>query len=151
MPTCSSVIVYGEGLSRLKTTLYTRFFIGCDCISLTLQGAGGGVAASAQGGSNLGLGNNLMLAGLIFQIVTLVVFGLFCIDLAIRVCKTPSGKNPAYSSLRSSSRFQGFLVAVVVTFTTVIVRSLYRVVELGSGWNNKVQRMEAPFIILESG
>jgi hypothetical protein len=91
----SSVIVYGEELSRLKPIMYTRFFIGCDIISLSLQGAGGGVAASSNSGSSLSLGNNLMLAGLIFQVVTLAIFGIFCLDFAIRVNWNSSGKNPA--------------------------------------------------------
>lgn len=146
----NSVIAYGEGISRIKPITYTRFFIGCDIISLSLQGAGGGVAASSNSNSSLSLGNNLMLAGLIFQVVTLAIFGILCLDFAIRVNRNPSGKNPAYNTLRSSMRFQGFLFAVLVTFLTILTRSVYRIVELGGGWNNKLQREEIPFIILES-
>lgn len=146
----NSVIAYGEELSRLKPIMYTRFFIGCDIISLSLQGAGGGVAASSNSSSSLSLGNNLMLAGLIFQVVILAIFGIFCLDFAIRVNRDPSGKNPAYNTLRSNMRFQGFLCAVFVTFLTILTRSVYRIVELGGGWNNKLQREETPFIVLES-
>jgi hypothetical protein len=37
----------------------------CDLISLSLQGAGGGVAASATTMSSMTLGNRLMLVGLV--------------------------------------------------------------------------------------
>jgi hypothetical protein len=145
-----SVVVYGEQLSRIKPTMYTRFFIVCDIVSLSLQGAGGGVASSSTTSSTLSLGNNLMLAGLIFQIVTLAIFGLICMDFAIRAQKFPSRKSSTYNTLRSSIRFRGFLVAVFVTFLTIFTRCVYRVVELGGGWNNSLQREEIPFIILES-
>jgi hypothetical protein len=146
----NSVIAYGEELSRLKPIMYTRFFIGCDIILLSLQGTGGGITASSNSSSSLSLGNDLMLAGLIFQVVTLAIFGIFCLDFAIRVSRDPSGKNPAYNTLWSNMRFQGFLCAVFVMYLTILTRSVYRIVELGSGWNNKLQREETLFIVLES-
>jgi RTA1 like protein len=145
-----SVIVYGDELSRIKPTMYTRFFIACDVISLSLQGGGGGVASSSTTSSTLSLGNNIMLAGLVFQIVTLAIFSLVCLDFATQVYRFPSKKNPTYDHLRSSVRFHGFLGAVLVTFLTIFTRCVYRVVELGGGWNNSLQREEIPFIILES-
>ena len=47
-------------------------------------------------------------------------------------------------------RFRGFLWALVVSFMTIFTRCVYRVVELGGGWNNRLMREETPFIILES-
>jgi len=123
----------------------------CDVISLSLQGAGGGVAASATTMSSMTLGNRLMLVGLIFQIVVLVVFAICCADFAFRVHKFPSRKNPAFQKLRSSACFRGFLGAVVVCFTTISIRCIYRAIELGGGWNNSLMREEVPFIFLESG
>ncbi|KAH8773953.1 RTA1 like protein-domain-containing protein [Hyaloscypha finlandica] len=143
-------LFYGEGIPRVKPVWYTRFFINCDIISLTLQGAGGGVASSATKHSTMELGNHLMLVGLIFQIVSLIFFALACIDFALRVRKYQSWKNPAYKKLRASMRFRGFLWALVVSFMTIFTRCVYRVVELGGGWNNRLMREETPFIILES-
>ena len=40
------VVVYGDGISRIKPRTYTVFFVGCDFISLCVQAAGGGIAAS---------------------------------------------------------------------------------------------------------
>jgi hypothetical protein len=148
--TRGSVLVYGEGVSRIKPIWYTRFFINCDIISLSLQGAGGGVASASTKNSTMTLGNHLMLAGLIFQIISLLLFSLACGEFALRVHRYPSGKNPAYSKLRSSTRFQGFLWAAVVAFVTIFTRCVYRVIELGGGWNNHLMREETPFIILES-
>jgi hypothetical protein len=91
-----------------------------------------------------------MLAGLIFQIVSLLLFSIACIDFAIRVRIHESSKNTEYQKLRASTRFRGFLSALVVSFMTIFTRCVYRVIELGGGWNNRLMREETPFIILES-
>jgi hypothetical protein len=144
------VIAYGDSISRIKPIWYTRFFITCDIISLSLQGAGGGVASAATKQTTMNLGNHLMLAGLIFQIVSLIFFALACLDFTFRVRRYQSWKNPSYKKLRSSGRFRGFLAALIVSFGTIFTRCVYRVVELGGGWNNHLMREETTFIILES-
>ena len=108
------------------------------------------MAAAATKHTTLVLGNNLMLAGLIFQIVTLALFAVFCLEFAWRVRQYPTKKAHELEGIRQSRRFRGFLIAAVVTFFTIFTRCVYRVVELGGGWNNKLQREEVPFIILES-
>ncbi|KAI5459594.1 RTA1 like protein-domain-containing protein [Mariannaea sp. PMI_226] len=144
------VVIYGEKISRLPPVWYTRIFVTCDFISLSLQGAGGGVASAATKQSTLSMGNNIMLVGLIFQIVTLVLFAGFCTDFVWRLNSFPNRISISSRHIRESRRFRGFLVAAVVTFMTIFIRCVYRVVELAGGWNNKLQREEAPFIILES-
>jgi hypothetical protein len=145
------VIVYGERISRIRPVWYTRIFVTCDIISLSLQGAGGGVASAATKQSTLSMGNNLMLVGLIFQIVTLGLFAVLCSEFIWRVKHYPNRKKAEFQYIRESRRFQGFLVAAFITFITIFTRCIYRVVELAGGWNNKLQREETPFIILESG
>jgi hypothetical protein len=144
------VLVYGENISRIRLVWYTRFFINCDIASLSLQGAGGGVASSATKQRTMDLGNRLMLIGLIFQMVFLLLFALACADIAIRAQKYKSWRNPAYSKLRATTRFRGFLWALLVAFVSIFIRCVYRVIELGGGWNNRLMREETPFIILES-
>ncbi|KAF5568031.1 rta1 domain-containing protein [Fusarium phyllophilum] len=64
--------------SFLKPQLYTWIFIGCDVGSILLQAAGGGIAGSA-GSENqhlLDIGNNVMIAGIAFQVVTMVICGV---------------------------------------------------------------------------
>lgn len=146
-----SIIVYGEGISRLRPVWYTRIFVTCDVISLSLQGGGGGAASAASKQSTLDMGNNIMLVGLIFQIVTLVLFAALCLEFVWRVHRFPHRKSTEFISIRESRQFHCFLIAGIVTFSTIFIRCVYRVVELAGGWNNKLQREEVPFIILESG
>ena len=62
------VIEFGASFSRLRPRLYTWIFIFCDILSLVLQGAGGGTAATAANGSNLqNVGTDLMITGIVVR------------------------------------------------------------------------------------
>ncbi|EAU39571.1 conserved hypothetical protein [Aspergillus terreus NIH2624] len=64
------ILSLGPEHSRLQPRLFTWIFIGCDIGSLILQAAGGGVAAAA-GNTNVKLlnaGNNIIIAGIAFQV-----------------------------------------------------------------------------------
>ncbi|KAK9237840.1 RTA1 like protein-domain-containing protein [Lipomyces kononenkoae] len=143
--------VYGENISRIRPIWYTRIFITCDVISLSLQGTGGGVASAATKSSTLAIGNDIMLAGLVFQVATLALFAVLCLEFTWRVHQYPHRKKAEFRHIRESRRFKRFLVAAAVTFVTIFIRCVYRIVELAGGWNNKLQREEVPYIILESG
>ncbi|KAH8687526.1 RTA1 like protein-domain-containing protein [Tricladium varicosporioides] len=144
------VTVYGESLSRFKPRTYTLIFCTCDFISLVLQGAGGGIASTANTTSSRDLGKNMMLAGLIFQVVSLVLFAICCGEFAFRVKKGMGNRNPAYVSLCSSKLFKGFLWGLFIASFTILVRSAYRCVELAGGFDSNLFRGdEAVFMILE--
>ena len=56
--------------SRLRPNWYTYVFIACDVSSLVMQSVGGALAATADPGGKIGdVGTNLMIAGIIWQVV----------------------------------------------------------------------------------
>jgi hypothetical protein len=64
------VLQFGEEWSRLRPNWYTYVFIACDVSSLAMQSAGGAMAAMADPGESIGdIGTNLMIAGIIWQVV----------------------------------------------------------------------------------
>jgi hypothetical protein len=67
-------LAFGPEQSRIKPKFYTWIFIRCDTFTLILKGAGGGIAASAKTDSMQKIGNNLMMAGIVLQIVVLLAF-----------------------------------------------------------------------------
>lgn len=89
----------------------------CDFISLLLQAAGGAIAASANTVKDTDLGVNIMIAGLSFQVVSLVLFiGLSC-DFAWRVRNAAEmSLNQRFGALRESKKFRAFLVCEFSTF-----------------------------------
>ncbi|KAK9329094.1 RTA1 like protein-domain-containing protein, partial [Lipomyces starkeyi] len=76
------VVVYGEKLSRFKPRTYTLVFVVCDVTSLLLQGT---TYREGSGSSSGMTGKNLMLAGLIFQVVATLLFMTACAEFAWRV------------------------------------------------------------------
>jgi hypothetical protein len=64
------VLQFGSEWSRLRPAWYTYVFIACDVSSLAMQSAGGAMAAMADPGEKIGdIGTNLMIAGIIWQVV----------------------------------------------------------------------------------
>jgi hypothetical protein len=65
------IIVYGQQISRFSPCTYATTFIISDFISLVLQGAGGGLAATADDNSGSETGRATMVAGVVFQVVSI--------------------------------------------------------------------------------
>ncbi|KAF2200288.1 RTA1-domain-containing protein [Delitschia confertaspora ATCC 74209] len=144
------VLSFGEEWSRLRPSWYTAIFITCDIFSLVLQGAGGGIASTADPESNmLDVGTNLMIAGVIFQVVVLIVFGYFLIEYFVRTYRRRSQLSASAYHLAQSRPFRMFIVAVSVAFLAVFVRCVYRIPELSNGWRSEIMRNEGEFIALE--
>lgn len=144
------VIVYGQHLSRFKPRTYTLVFCTCDIISLVLQALGGGIASSANTVSGSDLGKNIMLAGLGFQVFSLIFFAIAAGEFALRVMKARGDRNPRYVNLTSSRLFKSFLVGLVVAAVTIFARSTYRCVELSGGFNGTLfVSDEALFMVME--
>ncbi len=144
------VLNVDQRFSRLKANWYTWIFIFCDLASLNVQGGGGGVAGGAENGSSdLKRGTDIMIGGIIFQVVVLVFFGYFLIEYFVRVYRHHDQLGPDSLANLRSRRFQGFMGAVVLSFSTIFARCVYRIPELIGGWGNELMKNETEFIILE--
>jgi len=88
-------------------------------VSLILQGAGGGIAATAgpRDLSQINLGTNIMIAGLSFQVFSLLLFMVLCADFALRIRKVPEPqRSEEYQALRGTRLFKGFLLSMLINF-----------------------------------
>jgi hypothetical protein len=97
----------------------------------------------------LKVGDGLMMAGIVFQVFTLALFAILCVDFSWRVSRKAGDLNPIYEDVRSSRYFQGFIFAVVFGFVCILTRCVYRIIELAGGWGNPLMKQEVPFIILD--
>jgi hypothetical protein len=144
------VLEFGDGWSRLRPNWYTWIFIGADILSLLLQGAGGGTAATADDGSSLqDVGTNLMIAGVIWQVVCLGGFGYFLVEYGVRTYRHAHELSAESMRIFRSTRFRCFMAAIAIAFVTIFARCVYRIPELTGGWGNELMRNEAEFIVLE--
>jgi hypothetical protein len=144
------VINFGEEWSRLRPAWYTYIFITCDIISLALQGAGGGIAASAiSGSSQQDVGTNLMIAGVVFQVAILTCFGYFLVEYALRTLRRKDRLTSETMTLFHSTGFRAYMAAIVIAYTGIFIRCVYRIPELAGGWRTEIMRNETEFIVLE--
>jgi hypothetical protein len=144
------VINFGESWSRLPPAWYTRIFITGDILSLVLQGAGGGIAATADDGSDLqDIGSNLMVAGVVLQVVVLSCFGALLVEYTLRTYRRRDQLSAAAMRLFHKTSFRCFIFAIIVGFLGIFIRCIYRIPELTGGWGSELMRDETDFIVLE--
>jgi hypothetical protein len=144
------VINFGQSWSRLPPVWYTRIFITGDIFSLILQGAGGGIAATADAASNMqDVGTNLMIAGVILQVVLLFVFGALLTEYTIRTYNRRDQLSPEAMTLFHKRSFRCFIFAIIAGYLGIFIRCVYRIPELTGGWRSELMRNETDFIILE--
>ena len=138
----------GKKISRIAAGGYTLIFCCFDLISLILQAAGGALAATAATVSETSTGVNVMLAGLAFQVFSLVVFMAICTDFAWRVAKTR--RNHGKEGVQSTNLFIAFLVGLGVATTFILIRCAYRVAELSGGFHGPLANDQTTYMILEA-
>lgn len=155
------VLYCGPQYSPLKPRLYPWVFIGCDIGSIVLQACGGGIAASG-GNSNIKLlnaGNNLIIAGIAFQVATMAGCGLLVLVYILRYRKRAPLKGQvdeksAYQLSKehgtvSLGRVKLFAAVVALAYFTVLIRCIYRLPEMAGGWGNPLMRNEKEFLLLD--
>ena len=148
--------IYGQKFSILKPMQYSLIFILCDLISIALQAAGGGVAASALSVyEDTADGSHIMVGGLAFQVFTIALFQLFWYHFLYKVYKSykaygDAGFNPNFTHIRERNLLVPFICVVSFAVILIFVRSIYRLIELSDGWSSKLAVDEIYFMILEA-
>lgn len=165
------VICLGTHHSRLKPSLFTWIFIGCDVASIILQAAGGGVVNSA--GSDIAwmnAGNHIIIAGIAFQVATMSACGLLAIDFFAafwKNCRRQRKSETGSVGETNVERIWTTLSAETVAYFSVLVRCIYRWVrvcltwcclcsqilfslpEMAGGWESSLMRNEREFMVLD--
>ncbi|KAI0126740.1 RTA1 like protein-domain-containing protein [Xylariales sp. AK1849] len=161
--------------TRLKPMTYTKIFVTFDLLALILQGAGGGLAATANDKKGSDLGVNVMIAGLAFQVFSILIFTGLCADFAWRLRKSRvsrkarvavAGRDTSYGSgalnrfpenhgavgykaIEESFAFKGMIIAMAAAVLLIFVRSTYRLAELQAGFDGALANNEVLFMIFE--
>ncbi|KAI0022848.1 RTA1-domain-containing protein [Xylariomycetidae sp. FL0641] len=166
----------GRGRFNIRPRLYPRVFIPSDIVALLIQAAGGGISISETKGdkqvTGVSTGSIITVIGLVFQVVSLFVFFVLFLGVAI-----PSGilrrrDTPAYAevvapaaagryasdkstattttTLPNRKRVRVFVVVMMLAIFLIFARSIYRVVEISGGVASGLIQDQTLFIILDS-
>ncbi|KAF4995796.1 hypothetical protein FDECE_12683 [Fusarium decemcellulare] len=137
--TLSKTIVFlAPELSRFKPQLFYWIFIPFDVVCLILQAAGGAMSTSSD--SNVGV--DVSMAGLILQVIVLVLFIIAFVDYMFRYWR--SGRGSSFSW-----RLNAFFAGLSASILLILTRCVFRVAELQDGYDGDLIKHEIPFIILE--
>jgi hypothetical protein len=149
------IVAIGAENSRIKPKMYTYIFISCDLLSLILQGVGGGMAATARDAKGSRRGVDIMIAGLISQVITMTLFLALWCDFVLRTRRAKfSGslsrtQPPLYDHIRTLKTFALFQWALFAATILIYVRCIYRVAELWDGFGGHLANDEVTFMIFE--
>lgn len=119
------MVYISPDLSRFSPRTIYRTFIPLDFVSLILQAVGGAISSSTDGDSSIGV--NIALAGLVLQVVTLVVFIGLVVDYMVR-------SRVVWSKINLRRRFEVFVAALSTAIILILARCSYRVYELNQGY-----------------
>lgn len=113
-------------------------------------------AIASQNNKPVAVGDNIMIAGLSFQVLTLLIFIVFCLDFSANARRryrqlgaSAFDQDAAARNLRGSWVFRGFLAALAVATICIFWRCVYRVAELSKGWNGPLMYRQDLFIGFE--
>jgi hypothetical protein len=148
--------IIGMANSRIEPRIYPTVFITCDVISLALQATGGGIASvRVHQGEDTKTGDNIMIAGLGFQVFTMLVFILLALDFAVRTFRSSRQASALVTlesenaALRRTWGFRGFLAALSLSILCIFTRCVFRVAELSKGWEGELMKKQHYFVGLE--
>ncbi|RGP59891.1 hypothetical protein FSPOR_11001 [Fusarium sporotrichioides] len=130
-------------ISRFPPKYFYWIFIPSDIISLILQAVGGALSCVASTHKDVKTGEDISLAGLIFQVVTLICFLALFIDYVVKASKS-SSRN------RLDKPMMTFLIFLFLSTIFILIRCAYRIAELGQGYFSALFRDEGLYIGLES-
>ena len=135
--------VFGRKSSYFRSDCYFWFFCACDLVSLAVQAVGGGLASAALSAHrDMGDGTHIMIAGIAFQMASTLAFAVCMVDCVFRTIYPRHGAIPKGVSF--------LFAAMVISVVCIIIRSIYRLVELSQGWTGYLITHEKYFIILDA-
>jgi hypothetical protein len=163
------VIHFDPTLSPIRPSFYPWIFVGSDFISIVIQGAGAAIAGAATAGENpdetlMDLANALLIAGVSFQVANMVICGLFMIYYWRRYKSShrriqspvvdsqfqfqPPQHLGGKTGLRHD-RVKLFIYAITAAYIAVLIRCIYRIPEMTSGWGSSLMQSEPTFLVFD--
>ncbi|KAF3073949.1 hypothetical protein CI102_11976 [Trichoderma harzianum] len=136
----------GEIHSIIKQRWLTKTFVIGDLLCFLFQSGGGGLMAGSRDNQSMtNIGNGIIIAGLVLQLLWFVFFVIVAATFHRRMILVPTA-----SSLKPGIRWQNYLHTLYFVSALIMIRSLYRVVEYAQGNSGYLMTTEAFLYVLDS-
>ncbi|TFK87668.1 RTA1-domain-containing protein [Polyporus arcularius HHB13444] len=144
----------GQQYSRLSAMSYTIIFCSCDIIALVIQAVGGAKASIAlqTGNGDPEVGGHIMLGGIVFQLVAFCIYLALAAEFLLRYHKDKpvrlaSSAPPKSFALTRDIKLM--IVGLALDGIFILIRSIYRTIELSDGWTGRIISTQVYFNVLD--
>ncbi|KAJ7192557.1 RTA1 like protein [Mycena pura] len=129
----------------------TPLFLSSDIIALFVQAAGGSIASSGTTPTKVQLGSHILLAGIAFQLVALSIYCCLAAEFFLRYAynRPLKWRTTARAAMDTNTATMSY--ALAFSTLVILVRSVYRIIQLSSGWQGRIMRTELYFNVLDGG
>ncbi|KAJ5983010.1 hypothetical protein N7481_005109 [Penicillium waksmanii] len=134
--------VKAEHLSPIPIRFVTKAFVTCDVLTFFIQGGGAGLMSQS---SLTNTGQYIVLAGLILQIATFVMFLITATIFKLRM-----DRHPTIATMNSDVPWVKHLYSMYAISAMILLRSIFRVIEYGLGNDGYLLSNEWPTYILDA-
>ncbi|KAF9517377.1 hypothetical protein BS47DRAFT_1339671 [Hydnum rufescens UP504] len=152
----------GRRFSYILPKYYAVIFIGADLAALTVQAVGGEMASSTiMHSGNPDKGGHVMLAGIVIQLVALVVYVAFAASFVfhassnkpVRRAPPPYSQEEMEMKPEPNSGLTPSMKTVMygLAFSTLLlfIRAVYRTIELSNGWGGRIIQTQVYFNVCD--
>ncbi|KAK0640701.1 RTA1 like protein-domain-containing protein [Cercophora newfieldiana] len=137
-------MLQAEKHSLIRINWLTKVFVLGDVLSFLAQSGGGGILAKAGSKEDQDLGNLIVLAGLGIQVVFFGLFIITTIIFHVRIAKNPTAK-----SFSVTVPWRMFIWVLYFSSFLILIRSVFRMVEFGMGYDGLFHQHEAFLFALD--
>ncbi|KAF9071717.1 RTA1-domain-containing protein [Rhodocollybia butyracea] len=145
----------GEGYSRLSPRLYSRIFVSCDVFGFFVQVGGGSIASGDNPTQKtVDLGSNIMLGGVAFQTFVIVCYMVLAAEYFWRFAhERPIRRRSTRENFHRgviNSRIKLLIYVVLFNTCCLLIRSVYRTIELEDGFQGNVIHTQWLFNVFDA-
>ncbi|KAH7138385.1 parasitic phase-specific protein PSP-1 [Dendryphion nanum] len=136
------ILLLDKSISRFDPRFFYWVFIPADVTALVLQATGGALSSMGKTKNDVDVGVNISKAGLIFQVVVLTLFLILFVDYLLAYRRK--------HGLNLPKRMHVFLGFMFLAVFFILIRCVYRIVELKDGYFGPLFREQVEFMVLEA-
>ncbi|KAI5116948.1 hypothetical protein M0805_003676 [Coniferiporia weirii] len=144
----------GSRYSRLGPRWYTIVFCTSDVVALVVQAVGGASASEAASPSDGGdpeTGAHIMLAGIVIQLVAIIIYASLATEFLFRYNKDRPVRHTSVDNGRGvlDHKIKRMILGLIISTVCIFIRSIYRTIELSNGWTGDVIRTQVYFNVFD--
>ncbi|KKP07844.1 RTM1 [Trichoderma harzianum] len=123
------LLVEGQEHSIIRPQWLTKIFVTGDVICFFMLAGGSGILATAKNNPSMSdTGNNVIIGGLVLQLIWFAIFVVVAGVFHYRMRSIPTAR-----SQQPENRWQVYLQTLYVSAILIIIRNLFRVIEYAEG------------------